>query len=173
MTTGTGDIRGQVEQIVDFFEGGLADQPNDRGGLTKYGITFDTFKRLRPLATADDLKNLDKDDAIDLLTEEYALKPGFGKIQNDAVRFALIDFAINSGPVTAIRALQKAVGVTVDGVIGRDTLDTINHFEVVSLLRLVVSQRLRYLGRLITNDPRQSAFAAGWLNRVATILEAA
>lgn len=173
MSTGTGDVLAQVQQIVDFFEGGLSDQPCDRGGLTKYGVTFEAYRRVRPCATPEDVKALTKEDAVEFLAEEYVLKPGISRIVNDAVRFAVIDYAINSGSVTAVRALQKAAGVTADGVFGRDTEDAVNRFEAVSLLRLVVSARLRHLGRLITKDPRQAAFAAGWLNRVATILEAA
>lgn len=34
-----------------------------------------------------------------------------------------------------------------------------------------IGQRLRHLGRLITNDPKQSAFAAGWMNRMAEFVE--
>lgn len=173
MSTGTGDVLAQVQQIVDFFEGGLSDHPEDRGGLTHYGVTVEAYRRVHPLATSEDLKALTKEAAVEFLTEEYALKPGLSRIQNDAVRFATIDYAINSGPVTAIRALQRAVGAATDGVFGPDTEAAVNVFDAVSLLRLIVSARLRHLGRLITNDPRQSAFAAGWLNRVATILEAA
>ena len=173
MRAGTGDVHAQVAQVVDFFEGGLSDHPADRRGLTKYGVTVETLMRIRPLATHEDLRQLTKDEAIDVLTEEYALKPGFVQIQNDAVRFAVIDYAIHSGASAAVRALQRAVGVAVDGIFGPDTAEAVNTFDVVSLLRLITAQRLRHLGRLLTNDPRQSAFAAGWLNRVATILEAA
>jgi len=35
----------------------------------------------------------------------------------------------------------------------------------------VLGQRLRHLGRLITHDPKQSAFAAGWMNRMAEFVE--
>lgn len=170
---GTGDVRAQVASIVDFFEGGLSDHPADRGGLTKYGVTLETLRRVRPAATDVDLRALTKDDAIDLLTEEYALKPGLGRIADDAVRFAVIDYAINSGPVTAIRAVQRAAGVVADGIFGPDTEAAVNRFDVRMLLRLLVAQRLRHLGRIITRDPRQSAFASGWMNRVASILEAA
>lgn len=173
MSTGTGDVLAQVGQIVDFFEGGLSDQANDRGGLTKYGVTLAALRSVSPTATADTLKALTRDAAIELLTEEYALKPGISRITNDAVRFAAIDYAINSSPVTAIRALQKSVGVVADGIFGTDTEAAVNRFDAVSLLRLLTAARLRHLGRLITKDPRQSVFASGWLNRVATILEAA
>lgn len=173
MTAGTGNVRAQVEQIVDFFEGGLSDHPSDRGGLTKYGVTLETFRRIRPLATEADLRALSKDDAVDILTEEYALKPGYAKIDDDAVRFAVIDYAVHSGPPAATRALQKAVAIESDGIFGPQTEYAVNRFDTRVLLRLLIATRLRHLGRIITRDSRQSAFAAGWLNRVATILEAA
>lgn len=170
---GTGNIRAQVSAIVDFFEGGLSNHPADRGHLTKYGVTLETFQRIRPDASATDLKALTKEDAIDILTEEYALKPGFARIEDDAVRFAAIDYAIHSGPVASIRALQRAVAIESDGIFGPATEYAVNKFDVRVLLRLFVAARIRHLGRIITNDARQAAFAAGWLARVATILEAA
>lgn len=173
MSTGTGDVLAQVGHIVDFFEGGIAEDPNDRGRLTKFGVTFEAWRKEHPLATPNDIKALTREQAVEFLTEEYALKPGISRIVNDAVRFAVIDYAINSGPVAAIRALQKAVGVTADGIFGHDTEEAANKFDAVCLLRLVVAARIRHLGRIITKDPRQSTFAAGWLSRVATILEAA
>jgi hypothetical protein len=35
------------------------------------------------------------------------------------------------------------------------------------LHRRVLAARLRFLGRLITQDRRQAAFAAGWMTRMA------
>lgn len=173
MSSGTGDLRAQVQQVVDFFEGGLSDHPADKGGLTKYGVTFSALQRARPLATPEDVKALTKDEAIDILTQHYVIDPGLARIFNDALRFAVIDYAIYSGPATAIRALQRIVGMEADGILGDATATAVNAFDSVSLMRLFVAQRLRHLGRIITNDPRQHAFAAGWINRVATVLEAA
>jgi lysozyme family protein len=166
-------VRHQVAVIIRDYEGGLSDHASDRGGLTNYGITLQTLQDERPGSTREDLIRLTREDAIDLMTERYALKPGYARITDPRLRFAVIDYAIHSGPRRATCALQKVAGVTVDGIFGRDTESAVNYADTRTLLLKFLGQRLRFLGRLVTNDPRQAAFAAGWLNRVATQIEAA
>lgn len=58
-----------------------------------------------------------------------------------------------------------------DGVIGPKTRAALAAADQGVLYGKVLGQRLRHLGRLITNDPKQSAFAAGWMNRMAEFVE--
>lgn len=78
---------------------------------------------------------------------------------------------MHSGPKRAVQWLQAALGVTADGVIGPKTREALAAADQGVLYGKVLGQRLRHLGRLITNDPRQSAFAAGWMNRMAEFVE--
>ena len=57
------------------------------------------------------------------------------------------------------------------GVIGPKTRAALAAADQGVLYGKVLGQRLRHLGRLITNDPKQSAFAAGWMNRMAEFVE--
>ena len=83
----------------------------------------------------------------------------------------LVDAGVHSGPKRAVQWLQTALGVSADGVIGPKTRAALSVVEQGVLYGKVLGQRLRYLGRLITDDPKQSAFAAGWMNRMAEFVE--
>jgi lysozyme family protein len=166
-------VRDQVAWIVVAYEGGDSDHPSDRGGLTRFGLTLTTFLEERPKGTLEEFLALTREDVIDLLTEKHALRPGYFRIQDDALRLAVIDYAIHSGPRRATTALQKAAGVHVDGLFGRHTEEAVNRLDASMLRRRVLGHRLRHLGRLITNDRSQAVFAAGWMNRLASQIEAA
>jgi lysozyme family protein len=78
---------------------------------------------------------------------------------------------VHSGPQKAARWLQEALGVTADGVIGPKTHAALAATDQDKLCKKVLAARVRHLGRLITNDPEQSVFAAGWMNRIAEFVE--
>jgi lysozyme family protein len=68
--------------------------------------------------------------------------------------------------------LQDALEVQVDGKIGPITKKAIEDAHTNRTVRgKFLAARLRFLGRLITDDPKQAVFAAGWLNRVAEFVE--
>ena len=88
-----------------------------------------------------------------------------------ALLHLLVDAGVHSGPKRAVQWLQSALGVMADGVIGAQTRAALAAADQGVLYGKVLGQRLRHLGRLITNDPKQSAFAAGWMNRMAEFVE--
>jgi len=91
-------------------EGGYVDDPADRGGPTKYGITLPTLaeQRGRPVTKAD-LIALTCDEAAVVYRDLY-----WAKIQGDdlpsGVDYAVFDAAVHSGPRQAARWLQDALG---------------------------------------------------------------
>jgi len=85
----------------------------------------------------------------------------------------VVDFAVHSGHQVAIRTLQKALGVDVDGVIGPETQAAIDGCDRAQIARHVIAGRLRFVGRLITDSPwSHGRFAAGWCARLAGQIEA-
>lgn len=116
---------GGHETIIDEIlqrEGSIyTDRPSDRGGPTKFGITLATLRRHQPGATAGDVQNLSEDQARAIYETDYIVEPGFDRIPSP-LRELLIDFGVTSGPATAIKALQVAVGAEPDGIIGPKTL---------------------------------------------------
>src|ERR1044071_2784277 len=101
-------------------EGGYTFNPRDPGGETNWGITWPILKQgiadgIVPRGTT--IKNLTRPQAI-ALYEEYFWKAVNADALYDGVAYQALDFAINSGVQTAIRALQRALDVADDGRFG-------------------------------------------------------
>lgn len=163
--------RDGVTRSLLEFEGGDANRATDRGGLTHYGLTLRTFQDIRPTATAADLLALSREDVIDIITEVFALRPGYWRIADQWVMWAVVDFAINSNPRIATQALQRAAGAYVDGIFGRQTEIAVNGSNPERLFRRLMAQRVRHFGQIIRHDHSQAANAGGWFDRAATLLE--
>jgi lysozyme family protein len=83
------------------------------------------------------------------------------------------DFAVHSGHMEAIRALQRVVNVPPDGVIGSLTLAAIPKAPKGAAVRLEC-QRLRYVGQLLGSQKiDRRKWARGWCNRMAERIESA
>lgn len=140
-------------------EGGYAPaSPNDPGGETNFGIA----KRYHPSL---DIKNLTRAAAVQIYFDEY-WKPIRGDELPLAVAFHLMDFAVNSGVSPAVKALQSALGVKPDGILGPVTMDKIWSISGIAAAALVMrftASRLHYLTGLKNWLPN----SAGWVNRVA------
>lgn len=155
-------------------EGGgkFTDRPSDRGGPTKYGITLATLSawRKKPV-TAEDVRNLTEDEAYQIYESLFVTGPGFDKIADERLREHTIDFGVNSGIDRAARYLQALVGAVVDGNFGPKSQAVVNAYPDQEKLHLMlVRDRLRFLGRLISSDHSQAENAAGWINRVTEFM---
>lgn len=167
------DIEHILDQIIRR-EGGYVNHPADRGGPTQYGITAQTlggWRKLGRAATASEVAVFTESEARAIYRQQYITAPGFDSITHPALLALLVDAGVHSGPKRAVQWLQTALGVSADGVIGPKTRAALTVAEQGVLYGKVLGQRLRYLGRLITDDPKQSAFAAGWMNRMAEFVE--
>jgi hypothetical protein len=152
-------------------EGGYVDHPNDRGACTKFGITIDTLREWRGGAvTCADVAALTRLDALAIYRARYVAAPQFERIADNQLRAFVVDWGVHSGPVTVIRALQRVLGVTDDGVLGPQTVRAIDAKDASQVYRLLLQARLRYLASLLQRDPAQRVFAAGWIRRVAEFL---
>ena len=153
------------------FEAGFSDLNSDSGNWTggrvgvgelkgtKYGIAANTYPDV-------DIKNLTLDQAKAIYHRDWWLKIGADDI-DPAIVFQMWDFAVNAGMGTAKRALQRAVRVTDDGMIGPRTLAAIKAMTVTDVLMRFNAQRLRFYTSLSTWDK----FGKGWTNRVAGNLD--
>ncbi len=165
--------REAVAKSLIAFEGIDSHHPLDRGGLTHYGLTLTAFQAYKPGMTWADLAALSFEQVVDIITEVYALRPGFWKIADHWVMWAVIDCAINSGPAEATTQLQRALQVQVDGVFGRHTEYAVNHSNPERLFRLVCAQRIQRYAEIVAANPSQVMFLRGWMRRATEILEAA
>lgn len=163
-----------VAWIIDTHEGSeFTDRKHDRGGATKFGITWRLFNaymgREMPIEA---LKELKKDLAIDILYSEFCFKPKLAAIHDSRVKLCAIDFAIHSGPINAVRSVQYGVRMVQphDGVLGPLTLAGLNAGDPGDVHRRMLAFRQRFLVRIVQDDPTQREHV-GWWNRIANLLE--
>lgn len=139
-------------------EGGFVDNPKDPGGATNYGITQRVAKAH---GYNGDMRNLPLNTAINIYKSDYWAPIKADQLP-DALRFHVFDAAVNSGPGQAIKWLQSAAGVTVDGAIGPKTLAASANVSPAKYSAI----RLRFM----TDLPTWSTFGKGWARRIAANL---
>jgi len=134
-------------------EGGLSNDPADPGGLTNFGISQKQYPAL-------DIKNLTREDAVQIYQDDYWNKFQYSDITSQRVATKLFDAAVNMGPVRAVRLLQLAANVQADGVLGVQTIAAVNAADESTLMDEFKAQLAKYYCDL--NKPE---FMLGWLRR--------
>ena len=153
----------QAFDILLKHEGGFSDHPADPGGKTRFGITEAVA---REVGYRGDMRELPLNLAKRIYKDRYwdAMR---AEELPAAVRYAVFDAAVNSGPRQATLWLQRAVGVKDDGIIGPQTLAAVRAADPERLLRRMLAQRLRFMAGL----PNWTAFGRGWARRIADLME--
>ena len=146
-------------------EGIDANDPDDRGGRTRYGITRATAER-----HGFHVEQLTRADAESIYRSEY-WRP-FDLLSETFPRLAIkaFDIGVNVGTRWAARAVQSAAGARVDGVIGPLTVARIaetGEDQVLEQFRLLC--RAHYLA-IIDAHPEQEKFRNGWLARADAVV---
>lgn len=154
-------------------EGSYADHPADPGGATNMGITHRTLARWRKISPWWDLPKsavmaLSRDEAAQIYRAEYWNAVRAADLPK-GVDLAVFDFGVNSGPDRAIRVLQAALGVAVDGIVGPVTLGAAGRADAGTLINAICDRRLGFLRALSLF----ATFGRGWTSRVAAVRAAA
>lgn len=146
--------------LVLEHEGGYSDDPADRGGETKYGISRRSYPD-------EDIKNMTLDRAKDIYYNDFWL-PLMGFELPDKIAVMVFDMAVNSGRTPAMRCLQRALGVKDDGWVGPMTKQALKGRDERSLLAEIAAQRIIHY-TLLHNFP---TFGLGWVRRTIGTLMA-
>lgn len=149
----------QMINRILSHEGGYVNDPRDPGGETNWGISKRSYPNLP-------IKSLTREQAIALYERDFWVAHKLNKIP-EALAYQVLDFAVNSGAGTAIRALQRAAGVADDGVIGPHTLEAISKCALHDLVMRLTAERLMYL----TKCKAWPTYGKGWVLRVAKNLQ--
>lgn len=167
-----------VEQLLSDLkrrEGGYVDHASDRGGPTKYGITWKTLqKHLGRAVSKQDVKDLTWEVAKEIYLSDYFYGPRIHTLP-EALQPQLFDIAVNSGPRKAVTMLQEVLNLAgfecdTDGLIGPETRKIAERaFADMGgfLINAVAEYREHFYHVLVANDPSQEKFIKGWLNRAA------
>lgn len=140
---------------------GYVNDPDDRGGETKFGVA----------------KNANPDLNITKLTWLQAEAVYFirywlaGKCDQLPARLAVLHFdgCVNHGVSRANQFLQRAAGVKDDGAIGPITIAKIKTLNEQTLLKSVCNQRAMFYKAIVASNPSQAKYLAGWTRRITEV----
>lgn len=148
--------------VILHHEGGYVFHPHDPGGETNFGIS----KRQFP---GEDITNLTRERAAEIYREHY-----WSKIRGDdltpAVALICFDAAVNQGVSFAIKTMQRAARVSVDGALGPVTLAALNRADQRTIVREVAAFRIH---RYMLLDDLDDTFGLGWARRIVDVLDRA
>lgn len=147
-------------------EGGYVNNVNDNGGPTNMGITQKTLSSWlgRP-ATVGDVQSLSRDVACKIYKKNY-WDPVLGDQLPVGVGYLVFDIAVHSGVGQAVKILQRAVGVNVDGIMGPETINQVQGKSPTDLLVKITIRRIS----LMCDLPDFKIFKNGWLKRALTTM---
>lgn len=165
----------EVDNII-AREKGFVNNPADKGGPTKFGITQGTLSwHLGRPATVEDVQNLTIDAAREIYEKRFILGPHFDALDNQGegvlqLKSNLIDFGVMSGPALAIIHLQEILSIPSDGILGPQTLSALSSANLVLVNKQLVMRRALMAARICKKDPTQLTFLSGWLSRFFSFL---
>lgn len=173
-----------IESVLER-EKGYANNPNDAGGETMWGITIATARRNGYTGA---MRDLPRDKAASIYLNEYVIAPGFMRIAaiSTAIAEELVDSGVNCGSGRPGPWLQRTLNLmnrqaklfpdlVVDGVLGAATQTALlcvlrdrgNDGEKVILRALNCLQGAYYM-EITERRAANEEFFFGWmLNRVA------
>jgi len=148
-----------IEHIF-LFEGGLVDHPKDPGGITKFGISAKAYPELG----VDGVRCISKEEAAHLYKRDYWDVLRCDDMP-DGLRLMVFDCAVNQGAAYAAKALQAALAVQTDGVIGPRTLEAARTAHIPRAAhRIAMNRFLRY-----ARNPNWETFGEGWMSRLLSV----
>ena len=190
----------EIAQAIVAREGGWANDVDDPGGPTKYGVTLRTLKGLGidldgdGDSDVDDLKLLTVPQATEIFLDHYYRKPRIDELAarypNRGVRLraCAFDMQVNSG-ANAVKILQRLCarcGVpagAADGAIGAKTLAAVAELadrSIGDLASAYAIARVHWYFRLGDRRRRSrkycrtgSGHKGGWIRRAEEFLPAA
>lgn len=156
-------------QLLLAHEGGLVDDPDDRGGRTNYGVTHATYDgyRKREGLGVQPVDRITGDEVRAIYKRSY-----WDACRCDELPWRLayptFDAAVNSGPSRAIEWLQGGLGVAQDGIIGPVTFAAANRSDEGAAFA-VCRERMDYIVELVRRDRSQLKFLKGWARRILDV----
>lgn len=162
-----------VEKLAPFilkWEGGFVNDPDDLGGATNKGVTLSTYmqycrKKGYPVPTVERLKNLSDREWTEILKTMYWDRWKADQIESQSVANIVVDWIWASGNY-GIKIPQKLLGVTVDGIVGPKTIDSVNSRNPRELFDMIKIARFDYIEDICRKRPANNKFKRGWLNRI-------
>lgn len=181
------DYREIIDGILKREGDAYTNNPLDRGGPTKFGVTQAVA---RAFGYQGDMRDLTIGIARAIYIDRYWLQPRFDQVfeRNPPMADEMMDTGVNMGTIWPGKFLQRALNVlnneqklfpdiTVDGAIGKMTLAALDAFIAkrgsvgyAVVTRMMDSQQsVRYM-EIAESNKTQESFVYGWqLNRTGVV----
>lgn len=159
----------EIYEMIARWEGGYVNNPFDPNGATNFGIDIAMLsKHLGRKVTNEDIKNLSKDTAKEIILNTY-YSPLIKQIQSYRIQAALLNISVNSGPIRANKLLSKAL----ECVTEQTDIDHTNESKLINLANAyinedeLISAISFYHEQFYRSLTAFNLFGRGWLNRLA------
>ena len=158
-------MKSNFDRCLTFLlahEGGYNCNPRDPGGMTNLGVTKAAWEAYVDHDVVEaDMRALTPAKVTPFYRERY-----WNAVRGDdlpaGVDHAMFDFAVNSGPVRAIRTLQYVLAIPADGMMGPRTLKALGMAGPSNVIEMLCHERAEFLRRLASFK----TFGRGWIRRV-------
>ncbi len=151
----------QAIQKTLVHEGGYVNNPHDKGGPTKYGITQKDLPGV-------DITSITPEQAAAYYSENY-WKSLYSQINSQLVAEKLFDMGVLFGVKTAVRLLQitmqNEISIVSDGNFGPETLSDVNQ-ESEDLLLRYRTALIQHVVNIVNHNPGDGVFVNGWVSRI-------
>jgi len=167
------DFFNEAIEVILANEGGYVNDPNDKGGETKFGISKASYPHL-------DIKNLTKEEAIKIYKSDFWDDAPYRNITSEPIAIKMFDLAVNIGAHYAMVVLQRALR-TLHKKVTDEKLDNDLIIDLVNaastpeeaLLCAIKSEAAAYYRLIDRSTPKyltasgkgSTSFLKGWLNR--------
>lgn len=149
------------------------DDPADPGGPTKYGVTIPALAMLRDCdpatLSAKDIEELDEFTARQVYHRILEGDPIVARCAADPLLLELaLDCVVNHGRTKTVVLLQRALGVTDDGVAGPATIKALEKAAALNARHLfteLLRARILFRASHAKAVPESVKFLKGWLAR--------
>ena len=148
-------------EMLLHHEGGYVNNVHDKGGMTNLGVTKRVYdKWIDRESTEEEMRNLTPEDVAPIYKKNYWDRVK-GDLLPSGLDWACFDWAVNSGSGRPAKAVQRAVGATVDGAIGKQTVGLIMEKDPEFIIDYVYTVRKSFYESL--DDYKH--FGRGWSRR--------
>lgn len=158
-------------------EGGYVNDPSDPGGETYKGVARKMNSTWAGWVQIDMAKkqpgfpaSLDQNKTLQTMVSDFYRVDYWDRINGDqytnqAVAFAIFDFAVNAGVGTSASLAQKVVDAKPDGVIGPVSIQAINACDPEHFIAAFTVLKIARYVSIVKNRPESKKYFYGWVCR--------
>ena len=170
-----------LHQVLNY-EGGLVNNPTDRGGKTNRGITEGTLQSaiksgLVPASVTIESLTTDLESVRKIYEVNFYLRAKCNCMPHP-LAFAHFDASVNHGIGNSARFIQRTLNsfgatLNVDGAIGPMTLkaldEVLSRADILLVAKIYCDIRKSFYDAIVASNPSQKIFYNGWMNRLNAV----